>query len=379
MPDSHAPGALAGLRVIDFSSMIAGPYCTRMMADLGADVIKIEAPGGDHMRKLRPRSKGSSRFFGQLNVGKRSVTLDLSADDGRTTALALIERADVVLENWRPGVAARLGVAYEDCRKVRQDIVHCSISGWGQTGPDAQRAAFAPNVHAASGVDMANLTYQAGGSLPPVTGVFVGDILGGTMAFGAIMAAIRKRSATGEGSSIDVSLVESMLSMPIYELQAELADLREMRPSHRPVPTADGFIILTIVSDQNWRAVARAIGRPELGADPRFADVKARTRNWDEIHRLVCAWAGTRSAAEAEAEMLASGVPAARYRTMASLLADEHLRAREVFRTMNDDAGEFTVPVTPFRFDGETTPTPGTRVPGLGADTEAVLAELGHE
>jgi CoA:oxalate CoA-transferase len=259
---------------------------------------------------------------------------------------------------------------------VRDDLIYCSISGWGQSGPNSRRAAFAPVVHAASGVDMANLGYQPDGSLPPVTGVFVGDILGGTTAFGAILAAVHKRTATGDGSRIDVSLVEAMLSMPIYELQAELSGLKETRPSHRPVPTSDGFIILTIVSDHNWRAVARALGRPELGADPRFVDVKARTLHWDEMHRLICDWAATRTAAEAEAEMLESGVPAARYQTMASLLEDEHLRSRGAFLGAVDDAGEFTVTATPFRLDDRVTPSQGTRVPGLGADNDTLLADL---
>ncbi len=151
-PPAHVPGPLAGLTVLDFSTMMAGPYCTRMMADLGATVIKVESPEGDHMRKLRPRKSGSSRFFGQLNVGKRSVTLDLSAEPGREAALALVARADIVLESWRPGVAARLGLAYEACRAVREDVIYCSISGWGQSGPNARRAAFAPVVHAASGL-----------------------------------------------------------------------------------------------------------------------------------------------------------------------------------------------------------------------------------
>lgn len=372
------PGPLAGLTVLDFSTMMAGPYCTRLMADLGAAVIKIESPDGDHMRKLRPRKSGSSRFFGQLNVGKRSVILDLSAELGQEAALALVARADVVLESWRPGVAARLGVGYEACRKVREDVVYCSISGWGQAGPNATRAAFAPVVHAASGFDLANLFYQPPGSIPPVTGVFVGDILGGTMAFGAILAGLRQRDATGAGSRIDLSLVEAMLSMPVYEFQAELADLHEMRPSHRPVPTADGFIILTIVSDANWRALASALGQPGLGADPRFTDVKARTVHWDELHQLVCDWAASRTAAQAEAELLAAGVPAARYQSMGSILADGHLRDRGVFRTVADPAGHFTVPATPFRFDDVITPPDGSAVPALGADTDAVLGEPGQ-
>jgi CoA:oxalate CoA-transferase len=376
MGDDSGSAALGGLVVVDFTTMIAGPYASRLFADLGADVIKVESADGDHIRKLRPRKAGASRFFGQLNAGKRSVTADLTDPAQRNEVLEVIAHSDVVLENWRPGVAARLGVAYEDCRKVREDIVYCSISGWGQTGPSAQQAAFAPNVHAASGVDMANLIYQPKGSIPPVTGVFTADVVGGTMAFGAVLAALRRRDRSGVGANVDVSLIESMLSMPMYELQAELAGTPEMRTSHRPVPTSDGFLILTIVSDQNWRAVARAIDRPELGTDPRFVDVRARTGSWDEIHELICAWAISRTAEEAEARMLACGVPAARYRTLASLIDDEHLRERGVFSPAVDAGGEFTIPVTPFRLDGQTTPPPGTRVPALGADTDSVFAEF---
>jgi CoA:oxalate CoA-transferase len=361
---------------VDFTTMIAGPYCSRLFADLGADVIKIEPVDGDHIRKLRPRKAGASRFFGQLNVGKRSATADMTDPEQRAAVLEVVARSDVVLENWRPGVAARLGVSYQDCRNVREDIVYCSISGWGQSGPSAQQAAFAPNVHAASGVDMANLIYQPPGSVPPVTGVFTADVVGGTMAFGAVLTALRRRDRSGVGANVDVSLIESMLSMPMYELQAELAGTGEQRTSHRPVPTSDGFIILTIVSDQNWRAVARAIGRPELGTDPRFVDVRARTGSWDEIHEIVCAWAISRTAEEAEAQMLACGVPVARYRTLASLINDDHLRERGVFQPATDAGGEFTIPVTPFRLDGETTPAPGTRVPTLGEDSDDVFTRL---
>jgi CoA:oxalate CoA-transferase len=377
MPDAAEPGdaggALADLTVVDFSSMVAGPYCTRMMADLGATIIKVESPEGDHMRKLQPREGGSSRFFGQLNAGKRSVVLDLSSEPGRAAALSLVAGADVVVENWRPGVAERLGLSYEDCRRAQVKIIYCSISGWGQDGPNSRRAAFAPVVHAASGFDMANLAYQEPGALPPVTGVMIGDILGGTMAFGAILTALHKRSTTGAGGEIDVSLVEAMLSMPIFELQAALAKMTEGRPAHRPVRTSDGFVILTVVSDQNWRCVARALGRPELASDPRFADLGGRSANWDELHRLVADWAITRTAEEAEAALLEAGVPAARYQTMASLLDDEHLRSRDVFRPAIDSAGEFLVPATPFRFDGQVTPPVGARVPALGADTAAFL------
>lgn len=370
-------GPLTGLTVVDFTSMMAGPYCTRLMADLGADVVKVEAVDGDHMRRLKPRKDGASRFFGQLNAGKNSVALNLRAADGLRAALRLVESADVLLESWRPGVADRLGLGYKTCHAVVPALVYCSISGYGQSGPDAGRAAFAPNIHATSGFDVANAAYQADATEPPVTGIFVGDILGGTLAFGSVLAGLRQRDATGVGPHIDVSLMDAMVSTLVYETQNAVAGSTESRPTHRPIPARDGHIVLTIVNDHNWAGVARAIGHPELAQDPRFHDLRARTANWDEIHELICAWAATRSAADAEREMLAHGVPAARYRSAADLLDDPHLLARSHFRRVTDAGGEFRVPAAPVRFDDTVVPAHGTEVPALGADTRAVLTRAG--
>lgn len=370
-------GPLTGLKVVDLTSMMAGPYCTRLMADLGADVIKVEAVDGDHMRRLKPRRNGASRFFGQLNAGKRSVALDLRSPAGVRAALRLAESADVLLESWRPGVADRLGLGYKACHALAPRLVYCSISGYGQSGPDAGRAAFAPNIHATSGFDVANSAYQHGSAEPPVTGIFIGDILGGTLAFGAVLAGLRERDTTGNGPHIDVSLMDAMVSTLVYEVQNAVAGSTEARPTHRPIPASDGHFVLTIVNDHNWAGVARAIGRPELAGDPRFHNLRARTEHWDEIHELVCAWAANRSAAEAEREMLANGVPAARYRSPADLLADPHLLARDHFRRATDHGGEFHVPATPFRFDDTASPAHGTTVPALGADTHTVLRDAG--
>ncbi|MFC4006978.1 CaiB/BaiF CoA transferase family protein [Nonomuraea purpurea] len=365
---------LEGLVVLDHSAMISGPYCTRLLADLGADVIKVEAPGGDHMRRLRPRTRGASRFFGQLNAGKRSVVLDLRHKAGRDAALELARGADVVIDNWRPGVADRLGVGYDDCRRVNGRIVHCSISGYGRAGRHADRAAFAPTIHAFSGFDLASMSYQPDHDRPPVTGVFVADFLGGALAFGAIMTALHRRAAEGVGSQVDVSMMEGMLSMLVYELQAAVAGLTERRITHPPVRTLDGHLSLTIVNDANWAATAAAIGRPELAADERFRDVSSRTRNWAELQAHVAAWAAGRTTAEAEARLLAAGAPAARYRSVGDILADPELRGG--FRDVLDAAGPFPVPVTPFRLDEVATPAGGTRVPALGEHTREVLESV---
>ncbi|MWA02908.1 CoA transferase [Actinomadura sp. LD22] len=369
-------GPLAGVRVIDLSSMMAGPHCARLLADQGADVIKVESLTGDHMRNLRPRRKGQSRFFGQLNVGKRSVALDLKQPRGHAALMALVSRADVVIEAWRPGVAAKLGLGYEDCRPVNDRLVYCSISGYGQQGPDAGRAAFAPVIHAASGYDMAMLPYQAPGSPPPTTGVYIGDILGGTVAYGSVLTALLRRDRTGAGGRVDVSLVDSMMSVLVYELQAVQAGITDTRVSHPPLPTLDGWIAVTIVNDTGWSAMCRAMGRPELAGDDRYRDIGARTEHWDEMQATMAAWSRGLSTDEAESRLLAAGVPAARHRTPADLLDDAHLTGRRTFPQVADAAGEFRAMSAPFRIDDAVTPAAGARVPALGEHTVEVLESV---
>jgi len=375
MPDQEP--AFTGLRVIDLSSMMAGPHCGRLLADQGADVIKVESLSGDHMRNLRPRSRGQSRFFGQLNLGKRSIAVDLKSDHGLAAVRALVAEADVVIEAWRPGVAAKLGLSWEDCRVLNDRLVYCSISGYGQDGPDAGRAAFAPVVHAASGYDMANLPYQPAGSPPPTTGVYIGDILGGTVAYGSILTALLRRATTGRGSRVEVSLVEAMMSVLVYELQAAYAGVADTRVSHPPLPTADGWVAVTIVNNATWRGMTQAMGQPELVSDPRFVDIAARTEHWDEMQARMSAWSRTCSTAEAESALLAAGVPVARHRTPAELIEDPHLVQRGTFPEVVDAAGAFHAIAAPFRLDDVVTPAVGTRVPELGEHTVEVLREVG--
>lgn len=374
MPDREGP--LTGIRVLDLTSMMAGPYCSRLMADQGADVIKVESLAGDHMRNLRPRRHGQSRFFGQLNVGKRSVALDLKTPQGHDALLSLVARSDVVLEAWRPGVAAKLGLGYDECRVINERLVYCSISGYGQDGPDAGRAAFAPVIHAASGYDMALQPYQPAGSPPPTTGVYIGDILGGTVAYGAVMTALRRRDQSGEGRHVDVSLVDSMMSVLVYELQAAQAGITDTRVSHPPLPTRDGWVAVTIANDASWSAMTRAMGRPELRLDERYRDVAARTDHWEEMQRAMAEWSSALTTDEAEARLLAAGVPVGRHRTPAELLDDPHLLHRRTFPVVTDAGGQFRAMAAPFRLDGVATPAEGARVPALGEHTKEVLEEV---
>jgi len=218
-PSTPRSGPLQGIRVLDFTAMLAGPHCARLMADLGAEVIKIEGPEGDLIRARPPLRQGSSTYFGALNCGKKSVAIDLKADAAKTIIYELARKSDVVVENFRPGVMARLGFDHATLAKHNPRLVYCSISGYGQQGSGATRAAYAPIVHAASGYDAANLTYQAEQDTPASTGIFIADILAGAYAFGAIQAALVHRERTGQGQAIDVSLMDSMLNLMVFECQ----------------------------------------------------------------------------------------------------------------------------------------------------------------
>src|SRR5262245_23339583 len=192
-------GSFAGLRVLDFSTTIAGPHCTRMLADMGAEVIKVETGDGETMRTRPPLRNGASTVFGQLNVGKKSVVLDLKSEKGTEAIRRLVATADILVENFRPGVMHRLRLDYDSLRPLNPKLIYCSISGYGQTGPSAELPAYAPVIHAASGYDMAHLAHQPGRNRPDYCGIYHADDLTGVYAFGAIGAALYERRRTGEG------------------------------------------------------------------------------------------------------------------------------------------------------------------------------------
>ena len=187
------------LRVVDFTTTIAGPHCTRLLSDLGAEIIKIEPPEGDMMRARPPLRNGASTSFGQLNTGKKSVVLDLKQPAATEIVRRLVRTADVLVENFRPGVMRRFGLDYPALREVKPDLIYCAISGYGQTGPSAALPAYAPVIHASSGYDMAHLAYQGVERRPDYCGIYIADVLTGTYAFGAIMAALYQRRETGDG------------------------------------------------------------------------------------------------------------------------------------------------------------------------------------
>jgi len=370
------PGILDGVRVLDFTAMMSGPYATRLMADMGAEVIKIEPPEGDHIRSRPPTRQGRSTYFAQLNCGKKSLALDLK----KPAAIALIKRlvatCDVVVENYRPGVMQRLGLDYQTLSALNPKLVYCSISGFGQTGSWSGRSAYAPVLHAGSGYDMANLAYQDGVPRPLKNGIFIADVLGGSLAFGAVQAALFRAARTGQGDQVDLSLMDAMLSLLVYECQEAQFPAERRRPLYQPTQARDGFVIVAPVSQNNFEALARATGHPEWITDPRFAAINAREHHWGELMDLLDEWAAPQSAADCEAAMNAAGVPCSRYFSVREAMQLPPVVERGALQTIDDGSGPFEVPNPAFRFQNSVAHARAT-VPELGADGPALLHALG--
>ncbi len=372
--------ALTGIRVLDFSIMLAGPYGARLLADLGADVIKIEPPEGDDMRlrqPLRPDGEGQqhSTYFGQLNAGKRSLALDLKQPAAIALVKRLAEQADVVLENFRPGVMARLGLGAATLRAINPRLVYCSISGYGQTGPASERAAYAMIVQAASGYERTLARYAGDRTRPAATATFVADLLGGLFACSAIQSALLQRARSGAGQQIDVALMDCMLNLLIYELQEAQFKLPAARPTYGPVAAVDGDVMIVPISVRNFEALRDVTGLPELRDDPRFATLGSRSTHWTAMMQLIEQWTRPRRMAEVIGALEAAGVPCARYAEPADTLSDPELIDRGLFARVADAAGSFTGVNAPWKLSAGGSAL-GSRVPAIGEHNAAVLAEL---
>lgn len=369
-------GALDGVRVLDFTSVMAGPFATRMLADLGAEVIKVESLEGDQVRARPPKRDGHSAYFGNLNAGKQSIACNLKSPEIIALMKQLVATCDVLVENFRPGVMARFGLDFATLAAINPRLIYCSISGYGQTGPKALFPAYAPFIHAASGFDMVNLRYQDGADRPATSGIFIADVLGGIHAFGAIQAALYQRVRTGQGQHIDLSMLEAMVGMLVSETQEAQFPGDARRPLYTPLKTNDGFIMVAPTSPRNFEQLSDAVGHPEWRDDPRFLTNADRNANWATLLALTELWTIKRSAAEAEAILSRHGVPCARYREIGELLDDPQLVARGAFAQVDDGAGAFKVPSPPFRMSGSRVEARG-HVAQLGEDGAAVLGALG--
>ncbi|HET7696999.1 MAG TPA: CoA transferase [Vicinamibacterales bacterium] len=376
---------LDGLTVLDFSRVLAGPYCTMQLADLGARVVKIEQPGrGDDTRAWGPPFVGGeSAYFLSVNRNKESLALDLKHAGARRVVDALLGRTDVVVENFRPGTMERLELDYATVASRYPRIVYCSISGFGQSGPRSAEPGYDAMMQAEAG--LMSITGAADG--PPYrVGVAVGDIATGMFAVQGILAALVARGRTGRGQRVDVAMLDAITALLSYQASSAFATgdtpvrMGNRHPSIAPYDTfaaADGEFVLSVGNDDQFRRLAAALGRPALASDPRFRTNADRVTNCDvlraELSAVLAAWRRD----DLLAALKAAGVPAAAVRTITEALRDPQLAAREMIVPLEHvSAGTIRVLGTPLKLSA-TPASVRTAPPALGQHTDAILKELG--
>lgn len=374
---------LAGIRVIEFCQVLAGPFCGCLLADLGADVIKVESPEGDLMRQWPPMLDGYSQYFASVNRNKRSASLDLKAPAGREAARKLALSSDIVLENFRPGVMAKFGLDHATLAHEKPALVYCSISAFGQTGPRAREGGFDMTVQAMSGV--MSVTGEPHGR-PVKCGIPIADFAAGLYAAFTVVAALHRARESGRGEYLDVSMLGAMLGIAnlqtseLFGTGRDPVALGSAHPMNAPYAAfrcRDGYIALAAGTDKLWQAACEGIGRIDLSRDPRFASPGLRAANQDELRDLLEREFANHGVAELLKTFNGRGVPCAPINTYSQVLADrqvEHMQWVEHIRLPNGI--ETRAIVSPQRISGKRL---GVRrnPPGLGEHTAEVLAEIG--
>ena len=374
-----------GVRVLDLSRMLAGPYGSMLLADLGAEVVKVEEPdGGDPMRVMGPPflADGGSAYFLSINRNKKSIALDLTKPDGRDVFLDLAAHADVVWENFRPAVMERLGLAYATLAGVNPGLVMCSISAYGQDGPYRDWPAFDLALQAMGGG--MSITGEEGGR-PVRMGLPIGDLAGGMFGAFAVAGALFRRARTGRGAHIDLSLLDGQVSLLTYIAQYFWADGRVPAPMgsghasvvpYQALATRDGHLIVAVFAEKFWGGFCRAVEHPEWESDPRFVTNRARLANRGTLMPLVEAAFAERTTDDWLARLHAAGVPAAPILAVDRVLADPQVRHRRMVVEV-EHRGQGMVPTlgTPIKVDGAFE-APLAPAPQLGEHTDDVLGSL---
>ncbi|HEU5309152.1 MAG TPA: CoA transferase [Acidimicrobiia bacterium] len=374
---------LDGVRVVDLTTVVSGPYGTLLLSDFGAEVLKVEAPGGDVSRDLGPRvHEGMAAVYLACNRGKRSVVLDLQTDHGRARLAELAAASDVVVHNMRRDAAARCGADPDTLLAANPRLVHCAIVGFGADGPYADLPAYDDTVQAVAGIAGAQ-SWMHGE--PAYAAQAVADKVAGMAAAFAIAAALRKRELDGAGAVIEVPMAELMASFGLVEhlwgrvFVPPRGDARYPRvstPARRPFPTADGHLAALVYTDRDWSRFFAMIDRPELADDPRYATLHSRTQHVDELYALVAEHLATDTTAEWFQRFRDAGIPAAPYNAVEDVFDDEHFRAVGLFEEVDHPSeGRLLQCVTPITIDGERVGNDGP-APALGADTDVVFDEI---
>jgi crotonobetainyl-CoA:carnitine CoA-transferase CaiB-like acyl-CoA transferase len=375
---------LEGLLVVDLTRVLAGPYCTRLLSDLGARVIKIERPvEGDEMRRnphqIEAGREDQSTYFARVNAGKESVAVDLGRAEGREVVLDLVRHADVFIENFAPGVAGRLGLDYAAVRGAKADIVYCSISGFGQTGPWRERPAFAHIINAASGLMALE---QGDEAAPRASNLQAADVLAAAHAMGAIMAALWRRARTGQGAHVDVSMLEALVGADSVTFASVLNGGEEHgnpRPGMIVHKVGGRYMAMQIVgAPRLWERLLGLMKQPELGRDTRFSSSLTRRRNWRELRSIITGWLdGFATADEALAVLTAARIPCAPVLRPAEVIVQEHLAVRGFFPVVPHPARtDLRVTASPYHLDGKPTHPRGPAPYRVGEHTRRVLRDL---
>jgi formyl-CoA transferase len=379
-------GPLAGVRVLETTTTWAGPMCGALLADMGADVIKIELPGGEVGRELTPLLPGTSISWGHatVNRNKRSLTLDVRRREGREIFLGLARGSDIVVENFKAGTMKSYGLGYEDVRSVRPDIVYVSITGWGQFGPYHEWPGYDSLAQAASGFLSVNGSVDG----PPTkAATFLGDDLGGLHGAIGALAALRHRDRTGEGQHVDVALLDAILfqSDGLATLGAMGVEPSRMGNEYGfAVPAnvydcKDAPVYVGVLLDSHWRALASLIGHPDLADHPSFATREGRVSNRDACNGLLGAWLAERPRAEAIAILSAAGLGIAPVHTYGQAARDHHVLERDMLQPTEQADGSIA-PITGPAAKFSRTPTRvRTGAPSLGQHTDEILMELGFD
>jgi crotonobetainyl-CoA:carnitine CoA-transferase CaiB-like acyl-CoA transferase len=372
---------LTGIRVVALEQAVAAPFCSRQLADLGADVIKIERPdGGDSARAYDSAMKGTSAYFAWLNRGKRSVALDLKTSEGHRACASLINRADVVVHNLAPGAIERLGFGYDQVSAANARIVWCGISGYGPDGPMRDKKAYDMLVQAESGV----VSVTGSAESPAKVGVSIADIASGMYAYSSILAALYARETTGKGDRIDISMLECLaewMTPALYIWEGEQRVLPRVGVRHNMIvpygayACADGEIMFAIQTDREWRRLcADVLGNPALADDPRYSTNANRVANRGPLEALITGTFSTKTRAHVSAQLEAADIPMGAVNDVPSVRQHPQLNARGRWTNVASPGGDIPALLPPHNL--HSVPHRMGAIPSLGQHTDEILAEL---
>ena len=379
-------GPLQGVRVLDLTTVVMGPYATQILGDFGADVIKVESPEGDVIRNAWPfRHQGMGTIFLNTNRNKRSIVLDLKKPEAREACLALAKKSDVLVYNIRPQAMARLGLSYEQVKAVNAKIIYVGCFGFSQRGPNAAKAAYDDMIQGAAGIPY--LLKKQGASEPRYAPMIVADRSVGQQVASAVNAALFYREKSSKGQRIDVPMYEHLLQMILGDhLGGYTFDpphgppgyIRILSPDRRPYQTKDGYVCALIYNDKQWKAFFDAIGRPEMLADPLFESHEVRSRNYDTAYAFVADELKKRTTAEWVEAFERADIPVQRMNSLEDIVADPHLAAIGYLKTVEHPSeGRIKSLAVPSEWS-ESVPEYRRHAPRLGEHTREVLREAGY-